>query len=280
MKATAFSILPLISRADATEGGQAVTDVAATYTRNGLIVCTTLKTAGTNPTCDVKIQNSPALAVTHSLQNTAASTTADLPSRNDTDTNIKLAAKFVVPTGGVTVSKVWIPLKKAGAPTGTITVTIYADTAGDPSGSALATFSTLDAATLTTSYVDTLFSLTLPTDLAAGTYHLILESDVTISTTAYVAWHGNTVSSGGNANLFGTGWVPTATKNLQYRLHSYVFTDVTGAAFTQATTTATMQAKEVRFQDLAVIRPFITITGSSNPAYTVGVYGIAETAQS
>jgi hypothetical protein len=178
------------------------------------------------------------------------------------------------------VLEIWLPLKKVGAPTGTITVAIFADTAGDPSGSALATFATITAASLTTSYVETEFALTLPTDLAAGTYHLVLESDVTISTTVYVAWQGNTVSAGGNANLFGTAWVPTATKNMQFRLYSYVFTDITGATFTQATATATSQSKEVVWTDLAVIRPFIAITGTNNPAYTVAIVGIAEAAQS
>lgn len=280
MKATAFSILAPISRADATEGGQAPVDVGPLYTRNGLVVATTLNTAGSTPTCDIKLQNSPPLAVGHSVISTAASTLASIGHRTGAATNIRIAAKFVVATGGATAKKVWLPLKKVGAPTGTFTLAIYADTAGSPSGSALATFATLDVATLTTSYQDIEFALAATYDLAAGTYHLVATSDVATSASVYVAWRAITVASGGNCNLYDAAYAITATSDMEFRLHSYVFADITGATFTQATTTATTQGIEVRFKDLAVIRPFITITGTSTPAYTVAITGIAETAQS
>ena len=81
MKAHAFTILAPISRADATEGGQAPVDVGPTYTRNGLIVATTLNTAGTTPTCAIKIQNSAPLAINHSIISTESSTLADIGHR-------------------------------------------------------------------------------------------------------------------------------------------------------------------------------------------------------
>jgi hypothetical protein len=279
MKAHAFTILAPISRADATEGGQTPVDVGPTYTRNGLIVATTLNTAGTTPTCAIKIQNSAPLAINHSIISTESSTLADIGHRLGAADNLRIAAKFAVGAAGATVKKVVIPLKKVGAPTGTFTLAIYADSAGSPTGSALATFATLDVATLTTSYQDIEFALTATYDLAEGTYHLVATSDVSASASVYVAWRSITVASGGNLNLYDSAYAIVGTSNMEYRLHSYTFADVTGATFTTATTTATVQAIEVRFTNLAVIRPFITITGTDTPAYTVAITGVAETAQ-
>jgi hypothetical protein len=255
-------------------------DIAAPYCRTGKVVLTGKSSAGTNPTLAAKIQKSAPLAQSHAVESDASDTIADQKSRNDTDTNIKLAAKFVVATGGKTVSKVYLPLKKVGAPTGTLTLAIYADTAGDPSGSALATFATVTAASLTTSYGQIEFALATPYDLAAATYHLVLTSDVTISTTVYVAWESITVASGGNANLFGTAWVPTATVDLKHRLYTWQFSDVTSGAFTGLTSVGSVQALDVDFQTLSVVRPYFTTGGTSTPTFYVGIVGVAETTQS
>lgn len=283
MRATAFTIFTPAAIANGASGGSSYgvpVDIAAPYCRTGKIVFTGKSSAGSSPTLAAKIQKSDPVANSHSMVSVAGDTEADQKSRNGTDTNIKLAAKFVVATGGKTISKVYLPLKKVGAPTGTITVTILADSGGSPTGSALATFATVSAASLTTSYVDTAFTLATPVDLAAGTYHIVLESDVSISATVYVAWGALTRASGGNANLFGTGWVPTATVDLKYRLWTWQFSDLTGGGFAGLTTVGSVQSLDVDFQTLSVVRPYFTTGGTSTPTFYVGIVGVAETTQS
>lgn len=282
MKATAFSIVTPAAVANGASGGSSYTepvDVGASYCRMGKAILTAKSSAGSSPTLAAKLQKSPHLTATHTVIEETGDTIADQKHRNDTDTNIKIAASFVVATGGATVSKVYIPLKKVGAPTGDLTLAIYADTAGDPSGSALATFVVVTAASLTTSYVDTAFTLATPFDLAAGTYHLVLTSDVSISTSVYVAWESITVASGGNANLFDTAWTATATINLKLRIHTYVFADVTGGAFASVTTTGSTQSLDLDYRGLSVVRAYFTTGGTSTPTFYVGIVGVAETTQ-
>jgi hypothetical protein len=69
------------------------------------------------------------------------------------------------------ISKIGIKLKKTGTPTGTLTFTIETDNANYPSGTLLAT-STLDVATLTTSFVE--YKVSLPCQLDVGTNYWIV----------------------------------------------------------------------------------------------------------
>ena len=81
-------------------------------------------------------------------------------------------------------------LRKVGTPTGTLTLRIETDSAGEPSGvlaHASAT-TTLAESSLTTSFVDTLFTFPASFNLAIGTYHLVLDTDRVASETDYVEW--------------------------------------------------------------------------------------------
>lgn len=276
---TTVSLLAHQKLVAANNGGQTITEVGPLYTGQAKFILTAKSDAGTNPTLAVKLQSSPPLGRFVDVASAAGDTLADIKHRSGAAENLQIAAKFVVPTGGLTLSKVYLPLKKAGAPTGTFTLAVYADTAGDPSGSALTTFSTLDVATLTTSYAQTAFTLTTPYDLAAGTYHLVATSNVATSASVNVLWRSITVESDGNLNLYGSAWVPTDTSNMEFQALFYQFTDITGGGFTTITSTASTQTLELNIDRMALIRPHVTVGGTSSPAFYTSLLALVTPVQ-
>jgi len=275
-----MNIIPLLAHQKlvaGNNGGQTITDLAS-YTRQGKFILSAKSDAGTNPTLAVKLQNSAPLARLASVTPASTDTTAAVGSRTGATTNIKLAAKFTL-ASAASISQIYLPLKKTGAPTGTLTAAIYADTAGDPSGTALATFSTLDVSTLTTSFAETLFSLTSVVDLAAGDYHIVVTSDVSASASVYVSWNSITVTSGGNGNIYNEAWAADGTINFAFKAFFYQFADVTGGGFTGVTATASTQMLEINVDKLAVIRPYVTVGGTNTPAFYVTVSGLVTPVQ-
>lgn len=249
----------------ANNGGTAPIDLAP-YTGQAKFVLMAKSDAGTNPTLACKIQGSGPLA-TGQRKDTAG--TADIASRTGAAVAIKLGAKFVL-ASAASIASVHLPLAKQGAPTGTITVAIYADTAGDPSGSALAS-ATYAAASLATDYAYIDFAFALPVDLAAGTYWIVLTSDVATSATVNVLWRGQISTTGGNFSQYDTAWTADTTASLDFYTRQYVFSDVTGLAFTGVTTTGSVQTLELATDKLAVVRSYLTIGGTNTPAFYASV---------
>lgn len=89
-----------------------------------------------------------------------------------TTTKPKLAQAFIWKAGG-DLAQVMVSLRKQGSPTDDLTVSIQADSSGDPSGTPLVS-TTLAGTSLTTSFAERLF--TLSTSLTVGvTYWVVLE---------------------------------------------------------------------------------------------------------
>jgi len=259
---------------DATEGGQAITDVSK-FDREGKFVLSAKSEAGSSPTLAVKIQNAPTLEF--EPQVVGAGDTS-IVSRTAANAGIRLAAKFVVGSGVTrTVGAVIIPLKKNGTvSSGTLTLALQADSTGTPSGTDLIT-ATSAAADVPTSYTGTRFALATPYDLTAGTYWIVLTSDVTAHADNNIEWRADAVASGGNAATHnGTSYSAVATKNLQITAESYQFADVTGLGFTQVTTTGSVQTKSISMESLAYVRPHVTIGGTSSPSFFVSTLVIGE----
>jgi hypothetical protein len=267
------SLLPTSKLIAANNGGQAITDLSSDYTGQAKFILSAKSDAGSSPTLAVKLQSSPPLARLADVTPAEGDATDAIGHRTATDTSIKLAASFTLPSAA-SISKLYLPLKKDGAPTGTLTVAIFADDEGDPTGSALATFSTLNVATLTTSFSEILFTLGTPVDLAAGTYHIVATSDVTVSNTAFVSWNSVTVESGGNASIYDEAWAADATVNFALKAFFYQFSDV--ASFASVATTSSQQTIEINVDTLGVVRPHVTIGGTSSPAFYASVVALAK----
>ncbi len=112
-----------------------------------------------------------------------------------------------------------IKLMRVGSPVGNVWLTIESDTAGNPSGSVLATSDKLNAATIQLTPGQVLcFPFRTPMTIAASTqYHIRLWGDYTVSGTNYVQWQGDSGGAypGGSAKKFdGTTW--TAVTPLDY----------------------------------------------------------------
>lgn len=257
--------------ADANEGGQADVDLSA-YKGTAGFILTAKSTAGTTPAAAIKLQSSPPLAKGNAVE---TGTTAGVALRTATNTAIKLGASFTTAAGSVPSAKtIVLPLKKhATLASGTITLNLCVDSSGPSTSLGSATFNVAD---LTDAFTGASFTFTTPVQLAAETkYWITIESDYTVDATANLTWRTTTVASGGNASVFGTGWVASATNNLNFAVFQYVFSDVTNGAFTSVGTTGSIQEITLPIQNFgSVFRAHATITGTNTPSFIVGVAAI------
>lgn len=257
-------------------GGDTDADISQ-YSREGVFVLSVKNTAGTNPTLTTKLQHSEPLS-----QGTAYTTvgTNDIPLRYNTNDNIKLSASFTQ-SGARQIKTVALKLKKVGTiTTGKVVfVTIETNNAGDPSGTALGTSANVQTDDISSSaYAWVTFTFAKPVDVSDATvYHVVLAGDFTVSTSNHIVWRTATVASGGNANVYDSGWAAVSTNSREFFAYEYNFSDVTSGGFTQVTTalTGSLQFKEFDVNALKpIVRPYHTIGGTSNPAFQVGVAGV------
>lgn len=124
------------------------------------------------------------------------------------------AQSFQLATAGP-VPFIDVMLARNGSPTGRIWFQLEADSAGRPSGTALASTDKLDVAALSTSAVFIRFPFRTTASLSASTtYHLVAYGDFTISASNFVYWLGNTAGgyASGKAQKFdGAAWADQAT---------------------------------------------------------------------
>lgn len=258
-------------------GGLADIDIG-NFTRTMALGFAAKSSAGTNPTLDLKWQNSAPAVAGYSFSTAGAS---DNKLKAGASTTVKLGA-FWTQSGAKSLKSGLLMLTKIGTITAgkKVTVEVYADTTGAPSGSALAS-TTIDIDTaITTDYLWVPFTFTTPLDVADATvYHLVLSADYTASASNCVEWRNATVASGGNFETYdATNWTATGTKSFEVILQQYTFTDIAGGTTTQVTTTASRQ--EVAFAAdtpvSRIVRPYCTIGGTSTPTFYTVCYVNAE----
>lgn len=235
------------------------------------VILTARNTAGTSPTLACKIQGATGLARGYEIS-TLGATANEL--REGATTNVKISASFTQ-DGARSIKRVALRLKKGGTLTAgkVLTLTIEADSAGDPSGTPLGTAGTVDIDTVvTTSFAWVVFTFATPVDVSDATvYHLVLAGDYTESASNNVMWSSSTVASGGNFEAYdATNWANTTTKALDVFVDQYTFTDLTGGTFTTLETAlnTTVQTKEFNSRSLPQFMSlYSTIGGTSNPAF-------------
>lgn len=116
-------------------------------------------------------------------------------------------------------------LRKVGSPTGNITVKLYAHdggsfgTTGEPTGAALATSVTLNAATLTTSYLEYELAFLTQYLMVASTNYFISVEHAVIDGSNYIEIDGDSTGShaGNRADLVGATWTADATDDLWFQ---------------------------------------------------------------
>jgi hypothetical protein len=232
--------------------------------------------AGSTPTLDVKLQHSDPLARGHSYLVEGATSTK---LKTGASTLVKLAATFTQ-SGAASLKQVSFKLKKIGtlAAGKKVTVELCADNAGAP-GTAI-TSTTIDIDTeVGTDFATVLATFAVAADVADATvYHLVLSADYTASATNCVVLRSNDVASGGNLQTFdATNWTLDTTEKVEVVVEQFVFADITGGAFTQVTTAANRQIKTLWADSLKRhVRPYVTIGGTSSPAFYVGIDVVAQ----
>lgn len=273
-------LLPLQKIADASEGGQQILDVSP-YTGFGLFSLQCKNDAGTNPTAAVKLQQGDL------ARGALYSTTGD------TDTKLKTAAAAAVKLaaqfdqdGYAAVRTVHLRLKKIGsiAAAKTLTLTVEADNSGDPSGTALGTATASIDDDVDTDYSYVAFTFDKPVDLTdTETYWLVLTADYTASATDCVVWHSKDgLTSVGNASVNdGSSWTADDTLSFLFYSEEIAFADISGLVFTTVEDTASHQETLTAFVDdlKQYVRAHVTITGTSTPAFYVGVTMAADAVQ-
>lgn len=271
MQLSPFSVLNTGKLVAGDNGGRSVANIGL-FTGPARLTLAAKSDAGTTPTLAVKLQNAPAkLRVPEFL----GAGNGALKSRTASAVAVGLAASFTV-AATTTVESIYLPLKKNGTvASGTLTLALQADTAGDPSDTDLIT-ATSAAADVSATGSNVKFTFANPYDLVAGDYWIELTSDVTAHSENNIEWRSTTVASGGNAAQFDEAWAGADTHNLEHWSDSYVFADVAGAAFTTVAAVGVTQTIQVLADPLAFIRSHITVAGTSVPAYYAAVSGIGQ----
>jgi len=238
--------------------------------------------AGTNPTADVKLQSSLLIAVGTLNEVTAGS--VDIPLRNATDDNIKLAYAWTQ-SGARQIKNIYLMLKRIGtiAPGKIVKVGIFTDNSGDPSVTQVGAYSASVAAdALSTTYAWVKFTFDTPIDVAGGTmYWIQLEGDYGVSAVNQVALRVETVATGGLLDIFDLTWGgAVTTQKAAVYIEQYDFQDVPTGAFAQVTGTSdSLQNLIVDSDQIGqFLRAYFTVGGSSNPSFTFGasVLGIRQ----
>lgn len=112
------------------------------------------------------------------------------------NSTVKVAQGFEIYGSGPAVH-VNAKLLKVGSPTGKIWFTIESDTAGKPSGTALATSNSYDVSRLPTTGLNVRLPIISSSTLSTSTqYHLVAQGSWTISATNYVAWRMDASATG------------------------------------------------------------------------------------
>lgn len=254
-------------------GGGADADVRS-LSRNVIFSLQSLNTAGTTPTLAAKLQHASVLGV--GFTSVSAGTTVNKLRAGATTTN-KLAAVWTQ-SGAASIKQATLTLAKIGTITAgtTITLDVFATTAGVPSGSSLGTSNTIltDNVTVTT-YLPYTFTFVNPVDVSDATvYAYVLSGSYTASTSNYVSWRSLTVASAGNQATFdATTWTAVSTESFEvFTAKQYsAFADVTGGGFTGATTGASPISTVPIYVDTlnGIVRTYFTIGGTSSPNYYV-----------
>lgn len=235
-----------------------------------------LKTTGTNPTLAAKLQSSPPAVPGYGFSGTTTPGDNLIQSAGIT----KQDAAWTQ-SGAGSISSVKLMLKKIGtiAASQTVSVDIFADSAGAPTGSSLGT-ATIDIDSLITTAYDLVEAKFLtPVDVADATkYHLVATASYTASNSNCVEWQSGTVASGGNQSTFTpSAWTAVGTVSLLVQHMVHVYADVTGGGFTGLTTVTGRQTLTFPEETLqAHIRLYCTIGGTSTPAYFVAAEVTAE----
>jgi len=227
------------------------------------VIATAKSFAGTSPTLAVKLQASQGIERFASIASAGANGTAML---TDNSTVAELAAAHVA-TGNVTVTEVLLPLKRnAGLTSGNVTLSIEADDAGAPSGTALGTSVVLVSA-IPTTFGSVEFDFSPGVNLTTGsTYWVVATPNYTANATINVAWRDATVESGGNyASSNGTAWSATDTTDLGMVVRGHTFADV--ATFSTVNATGSVQSTEFPLGNAGALRLSNTLGGTNTPKF-------------
>jgi hypothetical protein len=129
--------------------------------------------------------------------------------------NILLSASFT-PTATEHIKEIRLLLKKVGTITSgkVISVSIQANNAGDPDGTAIGTSANVETDTIGSDAIWVCFSFTNHVQVVKSTvYHAVLSGDYTVSGANYIAWISATVTSAGNQEIKDASWADVATEN-------------------------------------------------------------------
>lgn len=158
----------------------------------------------------------------------------------DFNTSAQKGAGQFTAGSSYSVSQVTLQLEKVGAPTGTITVSIFNDNGSNNVGASdLGDSGTLNTASLTTSYLSYTFVWSTPVALTSGTkYWIVVAPSGGVSSTNYVNLREDSAAAGHYQSRWnGTTWTATSGQQTYFIAYSLVLTPNVWQASLTATTT-------------------------------------------
>lgn len=135
---------------------------------------------------------------------------------------VKLSQGFQVTVAGP-VSFIDVHINKTGSPVGRVWLTIESDSAGNPSGSAVATSDKLDVSVFPTTkgYFRFIFRTTAALSISTQ-YHIVMQGDWTMSGSDVVAWRGAAAggyASGSAKKYNGTSWAAAGVGDFNFKVY-------------------------------------------------------------
>ena len=147
--------------------------------------------------------------------------------------NVEFAIPFT-PSVNMTVYSARIQLSRLGNPTGSVSVALQADAAGDPSGTDLFVSRAVNAANISTSRGEVAFFFDVGCDLTGSTqYWIVISGTYTASLTDCIQVHYDTATS--NCKYYDAAWAVMTNQNLWFRVEYLTFTDIAGLVHAQIT---------------------------------------------
>lgn len=134
---------------------------------------------------------------------------------------VKLAQGFQITTAGP-LPFIDLQIAKSNTPTGNLWVTIEADTAGNPSGTPLATSDKFDVSVIPTTRGWVRFIFRTPVSLSAATqYHIVLQGDWAMNGSNVIAWRGDGTgyANGSGKKFDGTNWAAAGVADFSFKTY-------------------------------------------------------------
>jgi len=229
-----------VSTVGQTGGGRPIAGLTGYRAAQASLGAMLVASGGGSDTLDVKLQESDPPELSDQINAYDGVDDGSEKLRDGAGSNLLFAIPFT-PSADITVYSVDLWLSRLGTITAgeSVWVEIWDDSTGDPNANEEGAQGLTESRKILGSDIDTSiamynFIMEDGYDLSSGSqYWIVVNGDITVSATNCIQVHYDTATSG--CKYYDAAWAVMTNQNVWFRLWTCVFTDITGAAFTQIT---------------------------------------------